>query len=375
MKKSHVAKAVVFSGALLLSAGGWFTQTTHAETVNGERTIVKVMTKTEKTVSTDTTQLLSGKINEVLANKTAEPEPASVIAAKKADQAKREKVAKEEAKNEEKRLKEKAEKDWEEGFPVVEGNSETANFINQISHDAVEIAREHNIYPSLMLAQAAHESANGRSGLGAAPYYNLFGIKGSYKGKSANFNTGEEYGGKYVMIRADFRAYPSWKESLGDYADLLAGGLTNNPSFYSGTWRSVAKNYREASASLTGRYATDSNYAAKVNQMIESYGLDRFDRVKKLDTSKIKVKPVVEKVKIPGDVHVVKEGESLKSIALNADTTVKEIMELNKFDHPSIYVNQWVKMPKVDKGTKQGVLETLKAMDTNEKRFGKKVNM
>ena len=46
---------------------------------------------------------------------------------------------------------------------------------------------------------------------------------------------------------------------------------------YEGARRSVAGSYDVATAHLTGRYATDTNYANKLNNLIVAYNLTRFD--------------------------------------------------------------------------------------------------
>lgn len=98
-----------------------------------------------------------------------------------------------------------------------------------------------------MMAQAILESGSGNSLLSSEPNHNLFGIKGSYKGSSVTFNTLEQdSSGQSYQIRAQFRKYPSYKESLEDYADLIKNGLTGNPDFYKPTWKSETKDYKEA---------------------------------------------------------------------------------------------------------------------------------
>ncbi|MFD2386189.1 glucosaminidase domain-containing protein [Enterococcus rivorum] len=94
------------------------------------------------------------------------------------------------------------------------------------------------MYASVMIAQAILESGSGNSGLSVAPYYNLFGIKGSYEGSSVTMKTQEDDGkGNLYTIDSAFRQYPSYKESLEDYAKLLKEGLSGNSEFYKGTWK------------------------------------------------------------------------------------------------------------------------------------------
>lgn len=148
----------------------------------------------------------------------------------------------------------------------------TGDFINRIGGVSQELASQYDLFPSVMIAQAILESRSGTSGLSDAPNYNLFGIKGSYNGNSVVLETWEDDGaGNTYTINDAFRQYPSWRASLEDYAVLLQQPI------YEGAHRSVAGSYDVATAHLTGRYATDTNYASKLNNLIVAYNLTRFD--------------------------------------------------------------------------------------------------
>lgn len=132
-----------------------------------------------------------------------------------------------------------------------------------------------------MIAQAILESSSGNSTLAQAPNYNLFGIKGSYKGQSVNFNTLEAGSDNSMFsINAGFRKYPSTKASLEDYADLIKNGIDGNPTIYKPTWKHEAIDYRDATRHLSRTYATDPNYATKLNSLIKHYHLTDFDKKK-----------------------------------------------------------------------------------------------
>lgn len=161
-------------------------------------------------------------------------------------------------------------------------NQTTDQFLKKIADDAQEIGQKEGIYASVMMAQAILESGSGNSLLSSEPNHNLFGIKGSYKGSSVTFNTLEQdSSGQSYQIRAQFRKYPSYKESLEDYDDLIKNGLTGNPDFYKPTWKSETKDYKEATKYLEGRYATDRQYSQKLNAIIEAYDLTKYDEPKK----------------------------------------------------------------------------------------------
>ena len=148
----------------------------------------------------------------------------------------------------------------------------TEAFISQIGESARQLGQENDLYASVMIAQAILESGAGQSGLSSYPHYNLFGIKGSYAGQSAVMQTWEDDGnGNAYTINDAFRSYPSYYESLQDYVAVLKQG------HFAGAWKSNTSSYQDATAALTGVYATDTSYNAKLNYIIEKYDLTRFD--------------------------------------------------------------------------------------------------
>ena len=174
---------------------------------------------------------------------------------------------------------EKVEKNYQ--FSVAK-NQTTEEFIQLIGSDAQQIAWNNGLYASVMIAQAILETGSGNSQLARPPYHNLFGIKGSYQGKNVSFNTQEDKGnGQLYTIKAAFRQYPSYKESLEDYASLMKNGLSGNPQFYQGIWKDNTATYEEATKALTGKYATDTSYDKKLNALIEAYELTIFDQESK----------------------------------------------------------------------------------------------
>ncbi|MDR2278113.1 MAG: glucosaminidase domain-containing protein, partial [Vagococcus sp.] len=118
---------------------------------------------------------------------------------------------------------------------VVETNQRTQEFIQKIGEDARKIGKDNDLYASVMIAQAILESASGQSELASEPNFNLFGIKGEFEGQSVSFLTSEDNGsGELYSVQANFRKYPSYKESLEDYADLMTKGLEWDANFYHG---------------------------------------------------------------------------------------------------------------------------------------------
>ncbi|MBX4257547.1 LysM peptidoglycan-binding domain-containing protein [Enterococcus lactis] len=154
---------------------------------------------------------------------------------------------------------------------------DTAAFITEIATYAQPIAQANDLYASVMIAQAVVESGWGSSALSQAPYYNLFGIKGSYQGQTVYMDTLEFLNNQWVNKKEPFRQYPSFAESFNDNAYVLRNTSFGNGYYYAGTWKSNTRSYTDATACLTGRYATDPGYASKLNNIITTYGLTQYD--------------------------------------------------------------------------------------------------
>jgi flagellum-specific peptidoglycan hydrolase FlgJ len=165
-------------------------------------------------------------------------------------------------------------------------NEPTETFIRRIGEKARAVGQKNDLYASVMIAQAILETGAGGSQLSQQPYYNLFGIKGEYKGEQVVFSTQEDDGsGNMYTIDAAFKKYPSYKESFEDYAKLMKEGIDSNSEIYSGTWKTNAVSYQEATKSLTGVYATDTSYDKKLNAFIEEYNLTEYDKAQPSKTA------------------------------------------------------------------------------------------
>lgn len=170
-------------------------------------------------------------------------------------------------------------------------NEGAKNFISTISEDARKLGQEYDVFASVMIAQALLESGSGTSSLSLPPNYNLFGVKGTYQGQAVSMATQEDRGnGELYSINSAFRKYPNYAASLGDYVQLLRGGISGNDGYYKDTWRSTAKNYLRSTQALTGKYATDTSYNRKLNSIIAVYNLTQYDRVKVDQSSGIFIK-------------------------------------------------------------------------------------
>ncbi len=220
-------------------------------------------------------------------------------------------------------------------FSVVEASTAATQFLRNIIPAAQNVARGKDIYTSVMIAQAALESGWGTSALSKAPNHNLFGVKGSYNGQSVNMQTLEDSGGQnYYSIQANFRKYPSYQESLEDYADKIVNGISGAPLFYSGAWKSKTNSYQDATAYLTGRYATDTAYASKLNRIIEQFGLTKYDT----ETAVNMAEEIAsnETATTSGNSYTVVSGDSLYAIARKTGTSIQDLLSLNGLNLNSI---------------------------------------
>lgn len=152
-------------------------------------------------------------------------------------------------------------------------NEEQLAFVYSILPGAMQ-GQEEGLFPSITIAQAIHESGWGKSGL-AANYNNLFGVKAdsSWTGKVVELPTQEEVQGGMITIMAKWRVYDSWNHSVEDRIKFL---LENSNYRNNGVFD--AKNYVEQAEALQrAGYATDTSYAAKLIETIQTYSLYVYD--------------------------------------------------------------------------------------------------
>ena len=211
--------------------------------------------------------------------------------------------------------------------------SPAQQFLNKIIPAAQQATEGKDVYTSVMIAQAALESAWGTSALSAEPNHNLFGVKGNYNGQSVNMYTLEDAGAqKYYGIYDNFRKYPSYKESMDDYVDKIINGIKGAPLFYSGAWKSRTNSYQDATRYLTGRYATDTAYYAKLNRIIEQYGLTKYDN----GTATAIAASIEERTSSAGGQYTVQAGDTLYGISRKAGVSVDQLLTVNGLSTSSV---------------------------------------
>lgn len=198
---------------------------------------------------------------------------------------------------------------------ATQHEAHATSFVDTYASSAQTLANQMNLYPSVMIAQMALESNYGKSGLTTSAN-NLFGVKGSYNGKSVKLKTSEYHNGKYVTVQDHFRAYPSYWASMVDYTMIMQG------RHFSGAWVSNTSNYKQATQALEGVYATDHRYSEKLNNIIAQYNLTRYDRKATIQSVKSTSLKSTSSNRI---THVVKNGESLSTIAVKYGVSERNI--------------------------------------------------
>lgn len=155
--------------------------------------------------------------------------------------------------------------------------SDKLAFVKKIAVFAIADMKNTFIPSSLIIAQAALESAWGTSGL-TKKGNNLFGIKGKGPAGSCTMPTTEYVNGKAVKVNAAFRAYNNWGESIADHTKLILGGVSWNKNLYKKVigvdGKTAAREIQKAG------YATDPKYADKLIAIMDEYNLYQYDVVK-----------------------------------------------------------------------------------------------
>lgn len=200
-------------------------------------------------------------------------------------------------------------------------------FINQIGPIIQKYCKKYGYkYPSAIIAQACLESNYGKSSLGYK-YHNYFGMKcgGSWKGKSVNLKTKEEYTkGTLTSIRSNFRVYDTIDEGVDGYFKFISSKRYSNLKN-----ATSSKNYLELIKQ--DGYATSSNYVNNVYNVVLKKDLLKFDDIN------FEVKQENKQEEIKQDIiYIVKKGDTLSKIAKKYNTTYMKIARDNKIANPNL---------------------------------------
>ena len=146
-------------------------------------------------------------------------------------------------------------------------------FIQKVAEKVSKYAPLYGIcVHSPIIAQAIIESGWGKSGL-ASKYHNYFGLKcgGSWKGKSVNMTTKEEYKvGTMTNIRDNFRVFDDFDDGIRGYFEFISTSRYANLK--------GVKNPEEYVRRLKADgYATSSKYVDNIMRVVHDNKLTRFD--------------------------------------------------------------------------------------------------
>ncbi len=136
--------------------------------------------------------------------------------------------------------------------------AQATQFAQSIWPQITAAAQSLGVPPVAVLAQTALETGWGA----AAPGNNLFGIKAAHGQPSTTTQTHEVVNGVLTAQTASFRAYPSAAASVSDYAGLI------QTAYSAAIGQNSVLGY--AQALQRGGYATDPNYATKLNSIAQS---------------------------------------------------------------------------------------------------------
>jgi len=141
-------------------------------------------------------------------------------------------------------------------------------FVKDVWPYAQKAAKQLNIDPQVLVAQAALETGWGRGVIkhpDGRSTHNLFGIKAgaAWHKEAAVVSTLEYRDGVAVKERASFRSYGSLAEGFQDYVSFLQ----NNPR-YKESLSSAADPQIFTKALQDAGYATDANYAQKIGNVL-----------------------------------------------------------------------------------------------------------
>ena len=209
-------------------------------------------------------------------------------------------------------------------------NKHTLNYIKKYAPIAVREMHLYKIPASITLAQGILESGRGRSEL-ALKSNNHFGIKCHTKWKGERVYHDDDEKGEC------FRKYKFVETSYKDHSEFLS-----KRKRYAFLFNYNKKDYKKWARGLKkAGYATDKKYPNKLINIIETYKLYEFDKVKKKDfkvgkKDKVKFKPK----KSIGKYYKVKKGDTLYSIAKKFNTTVAKLKEINGLKSNALSIGQ-----------------------------------
>ena len=197
-------------------------------------------------------------------------------------------------------------------------NSAYESYIRKYRDIAVHEMKHYHIPASITLAQGLLESGAGQSRL-ARKSNNHFGIK-----------CGNDWHGRRVHHDDDarnecFRAYKHPRDSYRDHSKFLA-----SRSRYASLFKLKITDYKGWARGLKrAGYATDPRYATRLIDIIELYGLNRYDTKGGLKRAKQFPDPH-QVLKANGLLYVIaRQGDTFKSLSKELDISERKLRKYN----------------------------------------------
>ncbi len=154
------------------------------------------------------------------------------------------------------------------GFEMPSGQISHQQYVDMFKNMAIKNMHEKGVPASITLAQGILESGGGNSWL-ARNANNQFGIKcgGTWSGPSVKHDDNKK--------GECFRKYDSPLGSFEDHADFL-----RSRKWYADLFKLKITDYKGWAYGLKNAgYATDTRYPKKLIEIIERYGLQKFDKM------------------------------------------------------------------------------------------------
>jgi flagellum-specific peptidoglycan hydrolase FlgJ len=144
------------------------------------------------------------------------------------------------------------------------GRTNKKAFLEALRPAAEEAEKKYGVPAEVTMAQAALETGWGQH---IIPGFNIFGIKGTGPAGTVAKGTWEVYNGKKVTITANFAKYHNFYEAVFAHGKLFHNGYYD---------RAVAnfkkfKSPERFAQDITGTYATDPAYGAKLISIMKQY--------------------------------------------------------------------------------------------------------
>lgn len=196
-------------------------------------------------------------------------------------------------------------------------NSAYQAYIDEYADLAVDQMKRYGVPASITLAQALLESGAGRSTL-ATKGNNHFGIKC------------HGWTGRTIAVDDDkrnecFRAYKSVKDSYEDHSTYLASGQR-----YRDLFKLKVTDYKGWAHGLKrAGYATNPKYATLLIDIIELYGLDKYDSDKKVRQQTAYGPHTIHKM---GKNYYIftRDGDTFKNIAKEVGVSSRKLAKYNE---------------------------------------------